>query len=63
MLREWPTDKTACPTSPPPLSEDLGEELGARERRKVNYMPFLLGGCARSLAAGQKLHQPNRPEM
>jgi hypothetical protein len=46
MLRDWPADKTVCPTSPPPLSEDLGEELGARERRKVNYALSPWGLCA-----------------
>jgi hypothetical protein len=37
MLTDWATDKTACPTSPPPRSEDVGEELGTSERRKANY--------------------------
>jgi hypothetical protein len=62
MLRDWPIDKTACPKSPPPVSEDVDEHLGNPSDERSNYALYP-GGSARSLAAGQKLRQPNRPEM
>jgi hypothetical protein len=46
MLRDWPADKTACPKSPPPVSEDVDEHLGEPERRKVQLRPLSLGQCA-----------------
>jgi hypothetical protein len=60
MLRDWPADKTACPKSPPPVSEDVDEHLGEPERRKVQLRPLSLGQCAFPSRGSEDINRTGR---